>query len=83
MDNACDEQLLNFILNLIFLGEGMKIGKNIGRKVFDDEGNGIIMNTMGRMKSLGSRKNNLIFGEDGLEVRKNKGCLGGMNGMEL
>jgi len=31
----------------------------------------------------GSGKNNLMFGEDGLEVKRHRGCLSGMNGMEL
>jgi hypothetical protein len=78
-----DEQFLNNFLNFIFLGKGMMIGMNIGRKVVGDEGNGMIMNTMGRRKSLGSGKNNLMFGEDGLEVRRHRGCLSGLNGMEL
>jgi hypothetical protein len=53
------------------------IGKNIGRKVFEDERNGMIMNTMGRRKSLRNGKNNLMFGEDGLEVRRHIRCLSG------
>jgi hypothetical protein len=32
---------------------------------------------------LWSGKNNLMFGEDGLEVLQNNGCLGGVNGMEF
>jgi hypothetical protein len=83
MDNDCDEQFLNTFLNLIFLGKGMMIGMNIGRKVVRDIGNGMIMNTMGRRVSLGSGKNRLMFGEDGLEVRRHKGCFSGVNGMEL
>jgi hypothetical protein len=43
----------------------------------------MIMNTMGRRKSLGSGKNKLMFGEDGLDVKRYKGCLSGMNGMKL
>jgi hypothetical protein len=43
----------------------------------------MIMNTTGRKKALGSGKNNFMFGEDGLEARRNKGCLSGVNGMEL
>jgi len=61
----------------------MATGMNIGRKVVGDEGNGMIMNNMGRGKSLGSGKYSLMFGEDGLEVRMHKGCLSGLNGMEL
>ena len=59
------------------------IGMNIGRKDARVTGNGMIMNTTGRRKSLGSGKNNLMFGEDGLEIRRHIGCLSGMNGMEL
>jgi hypothetical protein len=83
MDNTCGEKFLNNFLNFIFLGKGMTIGTNIGRKVVRDKGNGMIMNTTGRRKSLGSGKNNLMFGEDGLEVLRHRGCLSGMNGMEL
>ena len=43
----------------------------------------MIMNTTGRGKSLGSGNNNLVFGEDRLEVRMHKGCLNFLNGMEL
>jgi hypothetical protein len=43
----------------------------------------MIMNTMGRGKSMGSGKNSLVFGEDRLEVRMHKGCLNCLNGMEL
>jgi hypothetical protein len=82
-DKACDEQLLNNFLNFIFLGKGMTIWENIGRKVFGCKGKGMIMNTMGRRNSLGSGKNNLMFGEDGLEVMRHRGCLSGLNGMKL
>jgi hypothetical protein len=34
------------------------IGTKIGRKIDGDKGNGMIMNTMGRKKSLGSGKTN-------------------------
>ena len=54
--NTCGEQFLNNFLNFIFLGKGMMIGMNIGRNVVGDEGNGMIMNTMGRGKSPGSGK---------------------------
>jgi hypothetical protein len=82
-DNTCGEKFLNNFLNFIFLGKWMTIGTNIGRKVVRDKGNGMIMNTTGRRKSLGSGKNKLMFGEDGLEVLRHKGCLSGLNGMEL
>jgi hypothetical protein len=43
----------------------------------------MIMNTMGRGKSMASGKNDLDFGEDRLEVRMHKGCIDCLNGMEL
>jgi hypothetical protein len=43
----------------------------------------MIMNTMGRGKSMGSGKNGLVLGEDRLEVRMHIGCLNCLNGMEL
>jgi hypothetical protein len=52
-------------LRTFFLKYHDQIGMNIGRKFIGDEGNGMIMNTTGRMKSLGSGKNYLMFGEDG------------------
>jgi len=57
-DNTHDEQLFNNFLNFIFLGKGMMIGMNIGRKDVGDKDNGMIMNTIGRRKSLGSGKTN-------------------------
>jgi hypothetical protein len=82
-NNACDKQFLNNFLNFIFPGKGMMIGKNFGRKFVGDKGNGMIINTMGRRKSLGSGKNSLMFGEGGLEVRRHIGYLSGVNVMEL
>jgi hypothetical protein len=67
-DNTCVEKLLNNFLNFIFLGKGMMIGTYIGRKDSRDNGNGMIMNTMGRRESLGSVKDHLMLREDGLEV---------------
>ena len=61
----------------------MLIGMNIGRKVVGYEGNGMIMNTMRNRKSLGSGKTHLMFREDVLEVLRHRGCLSGLNGMEL
>jgi hypothetical protein len=83
IDNTCGEKFLNNFLNFIFLRKGMTIGTYIWRKAFREKGNGIIMNTTRRRKSLGSGKTNLIFGEDGLKVLQNRGCLNGVNGMEL
>jgi hypothetical protein len=74
-DNTCVKKFLNHFPNFIFLGKGVTIGMNIGRKDFWDKGNGMIMNTMGRRESLGSGKNHLMFREDGLEVLRHRGCL--------
>jgi hypothetical protein len=82
-DNTRGEKFLNHFLNFIFMGKGMMIGMNIGRKDVVEEGNGMILNTMRRGKSLGSGKNKFMFGEDGLKVRMHEGCLSGLNGMEL
>jgi hypothetical protein len=67
-DNICVKQFLNHFLNFIFLGKGVMIGTNIGRKDSWYKGNGMIMNTIGRRESLGSGKDHLMFREDGLEV---------------
>jgi hypothetical protein len=68
VDNTCVEKFLNNFLNFIFLGKGMMIGTDIGRKACWDKGNGMIMNTTGRRESLGSGKSHLMFREDGSEV---------------
>jgi hypothetical protein len=59
VDNAYIKDLLDHFLNFIFLGKGVMIQMNIGRKYSGYKGNGMIMNTMGRRESLG---------KDGLEV---------------
>jgi hypothetical protein len=82
-DNTCVKQFLNHFLNFIFLGKRVMIGTDIGRKDFWDKGNGMIMNTMGRRKSLGSGKTHLMFREDGLEVLRHRGCLSCLYGIEL
>jgi hypothetical protein len=82
-DNTCVKQFLNHFLNFIFLGKGVAIGIDIGRKASWDKGNGMIMNTTGRRESLGSGKNHFMFREDGLEVLWHKGCLSFLYGMEL
>jgi hypothetical protein len=82
-DNTCVEKFLKNFLHFIFWGKWMTIGMNTRMKVFGDKGNGMIMNTMGRRESLGSVKDNLMFGEDGSLVLCHKGCLSGFNGMEL
>jgi hypothetical protein len=82
-DNTCVEKFLNHFLNFIFLGKGVTIGMDIGRKDSWDKGNGMIMKTMGRRESLGSGKNHLMFREDGLEVLRHRGCLSCLYGMEL
>jgi hypothetical protein len=61
----------------------MMIGMEIERKVDRNEGNGTIMKKTGMRNSSGSEKNNSMFGEDGLEVKRHKGCHIGLNGMEL
>jgi hypothetical protein len=43
----------------------------------------MIMNTMGRGKSMGSGKKKLVLGDNRLEVRMHRGCLNCLNGMEL
>jgi hypothetical protein len=83
VDNAYVKKFLNHFLNLIFLGKGMTIGKDIGRKASWYKGNGMIMNTTGRRESLGSGKDQLMFREDGLEVLWHRGCLIFLYGMEL
>jgi hypothetical protein len=54
-DNTYVEQFLNHFINFIFLGKGVMIGMDIGRKASWDKVNGI-MNTMGRRESLGVEK---------------------------
>jgi hypothetical protein len=82
-DNTRVEKLLNNYLNFIFLGKGMMIGMDIGRKASGDNENRMIMNTIERKESLGSGKNHLMFREDRLEVLRHIGCLSGLNVMEL
>jgi hypothetical protein len=67
-DNVDVKEFLNHFLNFIFLGKGVTIQTNIGRKASWYKGNGMIMNTMGRRESLGSGKDQLMFRKDGLEV---------------
>jgi hypothetical protein len=55
-DNSFVRQLLNCFLNSSFLGKGVAIGMNIGRKSSWYKWNGMIMNTTGRRESLGSVK---------------------------
>jgi hypothetical protein len=82
-DNTSVKQFLNHFLNFNFLGKGVTMGTNIGRKASWGKGNGLIMNTMGRRESLGSGKTHLMFREDGLEVLWHKGCLSCLYGMKL
>jgi hypothetical protein len=82
-DNTCIKEFLDHFLNFIFLGKGVTIQTNIGRKVSWYKGNGMIMNTMGRRESLGSGKYQLMFRKDGLEVLPYGGCLCCLYGMEL
>jgi hypothetical protein len=70
-------------LNFILLGKWMMIRPNIRRKTFRDERDGMIMDSTGRGKLFGGGKNNLVAGEDSLEVRMHIRCLKNMNGVEL
>jgi hypothetical protein len=74
---------MNTFLNLIPLGKGMKIRMNIGRKTSWDERDGMIMDSMGSGKFFGSGKNNLVAGEDRLEIGMHRRCFNNMNGVEL
>jgi hypothetical protein len=58
-NNTRFEKLLHDFFNFILLGKGMMIRENIGRKIAKDKGNGMIMNTVGRGKSLRSGKKSL------------------------
>jgi len=83
VDNTRVDKFLNNFLNFIFLGKGLMIGTNIGRKDSKDKVNGMIMNTKRRRESLQSGKNHLMSREDVLEVLRHIGCLNGLYGMEL
>jgi hypothetical protein len=83
MDNTYVKQFLNNFLNFILLGKGMMIRVNIRRKVSRDKRNGMVMNTMGGGKSLGSGKYILVFVYDILEVRMHRGCFNCLKGMEF
>jgi hypothetical protein len=74
---------MNNFLNFILLGKGMMIRPNIGRKTSQDERDGMIMDSTGRGKFLGGGKNNMVVGEDRLEVGMHRRCLNNMNGVEL
>jgi hypothetical protein len=67
-DNTYINEFLDHFLNFIFLGKGVTIRKNIGRKASEYKGNGMIMNTIGRREALGSGNDQLMFRKDGLEV---------------
>jgi hypothetical protein len=45
-DNNCVKKFLNHFLNFIFWGKRVTIRMDIGRKASEDNGNGMIMNTM-------------------------------------
>ena len=74
---------MNNFLNFIILGKGMMIRLDIGKKTALDERDGMIMDATGRGKFFGGGKNNLVVGEDRLEVEMHKMCLNNMNGVEL
>jgi hypothetical protein len=82
-DNTCIKNFLDHFLNFIFLGKGVTIEKEIGRKDSRYKGDGMIMNTTRRRESLGSGKYHLMFKKDGLEVLQHRGCLCFLYGMEL
>jgi len=82
-DNTHLEKFLHYFLNFILLGKGLAIRENIGRKTARNKGNGMIMNTTRRRKYLRGGKNSLMFGKDILEVKMHRGCLNGLNRMEL
>jgi hypothetical protein len=59
-DNAFIKEFLDHFLNFIFLGKGVMIQTDIGRKSFGYKGNGMIMNTTRRREALGSGKDQLM-----------------------
>jgi hypothetical protein len=59
----------------------MTIRENNGRNTIRDKMNGMIMNIVGRRKSPGSVKNNLVFGYYRLEVNMHEGYMNFLNGM--
>ena len=61
----------------------MTIGMDIGRKAVKDKGNGMIMNTMRRRKSLRGVKNSFMCGKDSLVVRMDRGWLNDLNKTDL
>jgi hypothetical protein len=69
------------VLNFILLRKGMMTRLNIGRKTSRDEMDLMIMDSMGRGKLLRGGKNNLVVGEDRLEVWMHIRCLKNMNGV--
>jgi hypothetical protein len=73
VDDTCGYQFMNNFISFIFGGKWMMTRANIGRKIVDNERNGMITNTTRRRKSLGGRKNNSVFGDDTLEVKITKG----------
>jgi hypothetical protein len=60
---------MNNFLNFILLGKGMMIRSSIGGKTAQDERDGMMMDAMGRGNFFGGGKNNLVVGEDRLEVK--------------
>jgi hypothetical protein len=82
-DNTRLEKSLHYFLNFILLGKGVAMRVNIWKNVSMNKGNGMIMNTKIRRKSLRSGKNSLMFGKDSLEVNMHRGCPNGLNRIEL
>jgi hypothetical protein len=83
VDNTHLEKFLHYFLHFILLVKGVAIRENIGRKNAMNKGNGMIMNKTKRRKDLRGVKNILMFGKDTLEVKMHRGCLNGLNRMEL
>jgi hypothetical protein len=61
----------------------MMIRENNGKKTAQNKRNKMIMNTMGRGKSMESGKNKLVLGEYRLEVRMHRRCLNYLDGMDM
>jgi hypothetical protein len=83
VDNTYIKDFMDHFFNLIFLGKGVTIRTNIGKKVAWCQGNGMIMNTTGRREALGSLKDQLMFIKDGLDVLQYRGSLCCFCGMEF
>jgi hypothetical protein len=61
MDDSDSKEFLDHFFNFILLGKVVVIWMYVGGKVFWDKGNGMIMDTAGRGKSLRSGEDYLMF----------------------